>query len=173
MFAGNFAPRTWAFCEGQIQAISSNTALFSIIGTTYGGDGVSTFALPDLRGRAPIGAGSGPGLTPRVLGHKGGTPTNTMTVATMPSHEHAVMLSFNPTPDTPSPANAYLSGVSAGAVGSVTSTASAYNNDSGNPLAAASVTIANSGGNQAFNNMQPYMPMYYIICIYGIYPSRG
>src|SRR6187399_1257120 len=90
MFAGNFAPRGWAFCQGQILAISQNTALFSLLGTTYGGNGQTTFALPDLRGRVPVGTGQGPGLPTMDLGQVGGEPTHTLITTEMPAHQHAL-----------------------------------------------------------------------------------
>ncbi|WP_430974469.1 tail fiber protein, partial [Sunxiuqinia rutila] len=94
MFGGNFAPRNWAFCDGQLLAISSHTALFSLLGTTYGGDGRTTFALPDLRGRTPVHAGNGPGLSPRALGSKFGSEQTTLTTNNLPSHNHTVTVSF-------------------------------------------------------------------------------
>src|SRR5690349_7266038 len=90
MFAGNFAPRNWAFCSGQLMSIASNTALFSLLGTTYGGNGVTTFALPDLRGRQPVGTGQGPGLTNRILGEISGTETATLLITQLPAHTHTV-----------------------------------------------------------------------------------
>ena len=90
MFGGNFAPRGWAFCDGQLLAINTNQALFSLLGTTYGGDGRTTFGLPDLRGRVPVHPGTGPGLTQRRLGEKGGTETNTMNINQMPEHNHII-----------------------------------------------------------------------------------
>jgi microcystin-dependent protein len=90
MFGGTFAPRGWALCDGQLLSISTYTSLFSILGTTYGGDGRTTFALPDLRGRAPIHAGTGPGLSPKTLGQKGGTQTETLSIVQMPSHNHTI-----------------------------------------------------------------------------------
>ena len=90
MFAGNFAPRNWAFCDGQLLSVASNSALFSLVGTIYGGDGRTTFALPDMRGRTAIHAGSGPGLTPRSLGQRGGSETNSMTINQLPSHTHTI-----------------------------------------------------------------------------------
>tara|TARA_B100000965_G_C19489644_1_gene712418 strand:+ start:375 stop:923 length:549 start_codon:yes stop_codon:yes gene_type:complete len=172
MFGGNFAPRNWAFCNGQLLAISSNTALFSILGTTYGGDGRTTFALPDLRGRAAIHAGTGPGLTPRNLGARFGTETNVMTVAQMPSHNHLASGTFqlnaarNPQ-DSSNPA-----GNSLGA-------ASIYDSDiePNVTLKAGSVTgtvnVLNNGGGQPFNNIQPVEVINYIIALQGIFPSRN
>src|SRR5438105_10342167 len=90
LFGGNFAPRGWAFCNGQIMSIAQNTALFSLLGTTYGGDGITTFALPDLRGRAPVGQGQGPGLSNITLGEASGTESITLTIANMPGHNHTL-----------------------------------------------------------------------------------
>ncbi|MBD3756388.1 MAG: phage tail protein, partial [Gammaproteobacteria bacterium] len=96
MFAGNFAPRGWAFCDGQLLAVSQNDALFSLLGTIYGGDGRTTFGLPDMRGRIPVHQGSGPGLSPRRLGSKSGAETETLTVNQMPSHTHFFLADKNP-----------------------------------------------------------------------------
>src|SRR4051812_29571089 len=102
LFAGNFAPKNWAFCAGQIINIASNTALFSILGTTYGGNGTTTFALPDLRGRTIVGQGTGPGLSSYVLGQAGGTENDTLDISQMPAHVHPVaVVAANPATDTP------------------------------------------------------------------------
>ena len=183
-FAGNFAPRTWAFCEGQLLAISSHTALFSILGTTYGGDGRSTFALPDLRGRTMIGPGTGPGLTPRALGARGGSETNTLTTLQMPSHTHGSTATVSGTAALPAYAdeastdeaeNNYLANVA-----STDGNTKIYHTASdgatlghGIVTGTATVTIFNSGGSQPFNNMQPWLGIYYIICLTGIFPSRN
>ncbi len=156
MFAGNFAPRGWALCEGQLLPISSNQALFSILGTTYGGDGRTTFALPDLRGRVPIGPGNGPGLSSRRLGSKGGSETNTLTTNQLPSHGHNMPV-IEMHPDEPE--HHFEKGSK-----SVISVGNAANQ---------SVNTGNSGGNQSVNNMQPYLGVHYIICLQGIFPSRS
>ena len=153
MFAGNFAPRGWALCDGQILAISSNTALFSILGTTYGGDGRTTFALPDMRGRVSIHAGNGPGLTPRRLGQKGGSETNTLTNAQLPSHSHT-QPAGNTNPGTQ---------VVEGNQGAITSGATSNT----------TINTNTSGGSQAVNNIQPFQTVYYIICLQGTFPSRS
>ena len=171
MFGGNFAPRNWAFCDGQLLPIAQNTALFSILGTTYGGDGRTTFALPDLRGRAVIHEGSGPGLTFRMLGQRGGTETNTLNVAQMPSHSHLAVGTLHATNNTlaneRTPAGRNLAG---------NATNEQYTtNPADSPMAAnnVSVTVGNTGGNQSVNNMQPWATVNYIICLFGVYPSRN
>lgn len=172
MFGGNFAPRNWAFCNGQLLAISQNTALFSILGTIYGGDGRTTFALPDLRGRAPVHSGngsSGPGLSSRPLGSRGGSETNTLTTANMPSHNHNPQLRAESAPgSTGNPTNNLL--------GVVVTGADVY----APPVPAAEVNMSsdgivsnNVGGNQAINNMMPYQAVNYIIALFGIFPSRS
>ncbi len=175
MFAGNFAPRTWAFCEGQLLAISQNTALFSILGTTYGGDGRTTFGLPDLRGRAPIGPGSGPGLPTYRLGQKSGSPTNFLTVNQLPSHTHAVAANVSSGNATQ---NAATQGASIATPGSgegrsFTQTAGFNRSTPDVTLNGNSVIIGNTGGSQAVNNMQPFVGIYYIICLQGVFPSRS
>ncbi|MBW1298287.1 phage tail protein [Aquimarina litoralis] len=183
MFGGNFAPRAWAFCEGQLLAISQNDALFSIIGTTYGGDGRTSFALPDLRGRVPIGPGHGPGLTSRRQGQKGGTEYNILNVTQIPSHTHAIAvtnpgeitLPVNTSPgdeDEANPAAGVLANTGNDNFASSPTTGAKY---SGNniPVAGTQITIGNTGGNQSVNNMQPWLSTYYIICLQGIYPSRS
>ena len=157
MFGGNFAPRTWAFCEGQLLAISSNSALFSILGTTYGGDGRTTFALPDLRGRTAIQQGNGPGLSDRRLGQKGGTETNTHVLSNLPSHNHTVGV----------PTSTGAGGEAEGFLAA----ADIYAEDSNSTYAG--VTVTNAGSSQAVNNLQPYIAVNYIIALYGIYPSRS
>lgn len=186
MFAGNFAPRGWEFCQGQMLAIASNTALFSILGTTYGGDGRSTFALPDLKGRVAIQPGSGGGLSSYSLGQRGGAEFNTITIAQMPSHNHLVattasaqnvLLSTDPgvnsTPaagDVPAAAR-FGNGLGATPVKSY---GPATNTVNGQAIdVAAGVYVGNAGGNQQLNNLQPYLSINYIICVYGVFPSRS
>lgn len=159
MFGGNFAPRGWAMCNGQLLPISSNSALFSILGTTYGGDGVSTFGLPDLRGRAPVHAGQGPGLSNYALGEKTGTEAVTLTTAQIPSHTHAVQGNDEP-PNAQSPRNGLLGG------------ADIYNNRPAESAMDASA-VTSTGGGQAHSNIQPVLAVNYIIALEGLYPSRN
>jgi len=160
LFGGNFAPRGWALCDGQLLPISENTSLFSILGTTYGGDGRTTFALPDLRGRVPMHPGNGPGLTPRDLGQKLGEESVTLTVAQMPSHGHEMNVA-NVTADIDRPAGGMLGRTQ---IYTATATPTATLNPT---------TIANNGGNEAHDNMQPSLGINYIIALQGIYPSRS
>lgn len=185
MFAGNFAPRGWAFCNGQLLPISQNAALFSILGTTYGGDGRTTFALPDLRGRAPIHAGNGPGLTDRRLGSKGGQETVTLTVTQMPSHSHTIAAPANTSQhvllstdkavrvkpqagDVPAAMN-FGSGFSATPVKGYGPATNTVQGQTITPQLSAS----NTGGGQAHDNMPPYATVNYIIALVGIFPSRN
>ncbi len=162
MFAGNFAPRSWAFCEGQLLPIAQNTALFSILGTIYGGDGRTTFALPDLRGRSPISSGNGPGLPSYREGEKSGTPTNTLTVGQMPSHNHPTAIQVNTgAAGESNPQNQFL-----GAANRYAEAATAN-------AALGGVASGNSGGNQSVNNMQPFQAVNYIIALQGTFPSRN
>lgn len=162
IFAGNFAPRGWAFCDGQLLPVSQNTALFSLIGTTYGGDGRSTTALPDLQGSAPMHPGRGPGLTSRRLGQRGGVEIVTLSEAQMPNHTHTLQGAVarsgtgNPT------GNVYNRSVGAPAYHSTT-----------NLVAMAKETVLSSGGSQTHNNMQPFLAMNFIIALVGLYPSRS
>jgi microcystin-dependent protein len=185
-FAAGWAPRNWSTCQGQLLAISSNTALFSIIGCEYGGDCRTTFALPDLRGRAPIGQGTGPGLTPRVMSQRSGQEYVTLTQLEMPMHTHAgtlttasaipeysTDLAANETPaagNVPAKGN-YQSGI---ATNNVKSYGAATNLVQGAPLPiSGNVTIGQAGGSQSHNNMQPYLVINWIICLFGIFPSRN
>jgi microcystin-dependent protein len=172
MFAGNFAPRSWAFCQGQILSIAQNTALFSLLGTTFGGNGQTTFALPDFRGRVAVGTGQGPGLPAVNLGEMSGTPTTTLISTNMPAHTHTLsgavsMQANNDTAGlTDDATNKRL-----GASGNIFTAA---NGDLVNmaPLAS-TLAVGVAGGSQPFNNMQPYLGMNHIICLEGIYPSRN
>ena len=173
MFGGNFAPRTWALCEGQLLAISSNTALFSILGTTYGGDGRTSFALPDLRGRAAMGNKNGPGLTPRQLGQKSGQEVVQLNLLQIPSHNHASAVTVKVGTNT-DPAN-----LTDGA-GHVLASAGAnvYNAEAaedGEDLGGVTATseVGFTGGSQVHNNLQPYQVVNYIIALQGTYPSRS
>ncbi len=162
LFAGNFPPRGWAFCEGQILSIAQNTALFSLLGTTYGGNGQTTFALPDLRGRAPIHAGQGPGLTNRTLGEAAGEEYHALSSPEMPAHTHAAVAdSANGTTDAPQ--NMLPARNPAGIP--------AYGSGTGALLAPSAIQVA--GGSQPHNNMSPYLVISYCICLEGIYPSRN
>ena len=162
MFAGNFAPRGWAYCDGQLLAVSQNDALFSLLGTIYGGDGRTTFGLPDLRGRVPIHAGSGPGLSPRRLGAKAGSENVTMTVNQLPSHTHAMMASSNPATETRPGGNVTASDLAVDAY--------FENAPSAAPLASGAITSL--GGSRSHTNLQPFLCINFIIALFGIYPSR-
>ncbi|MCA8992079.1 MAG: phage tail protein [Planctomycetaceae bacterium] len=164
IFAGNFAPRGWSFCDGQTLPIAQNTALFSLLGTTYGGDGRTNFKLPDLQGSAPIHSGRGPGLTDRRLGEKGGAENVTLTVAQMPGHKHTATVSLQPGADD-DPTGNYLGGGGVAATLLYAANTAPANSD----LAA----LPNSGGNVAHNNMMPYLSLNFIIALVGLYPSRG
>lgn len=188
-FGGNFAPRAWAFCDGQLLSIAQNTALFSILGTTYGGDGRTTFALPDLRGRAPISAGTGPGLTTRKLGSRSGTETVTLNVLSMPSHTHFATTTTSGTSSADlkisSEGGTSGSPIEGGSLGvEAASSAFFYNSDAAptvklasgsisNIQTATSVTIGPTGGSQYHNNMQPYLTIHWVICLQGVFPSRS
>jgi microcystin-dependent protein len=171
MFGGSFAPRGWAFCEGQLLPISQYTALFSILGTTYGGDGRTTFGLPDLRGRAPIHAGHGPGLSDVRLGQKGGNEMTTLNVTNLPSHNHTGTISVGPDTNlTDAAVNNRLATEARGGGDALP----IYTSDAGNGnMAGDSVTIGNAGGNQAFSNRSPYLVISHIIALQGIFPSRS
>jgi microcystin-dependent protein len=162
MFAGNFAPRGWAFCDGQLLAVSQNDALFSLFGTIYGGDGRTTFGLPDLRGRIPVHAGHGPGLSERRLGAKYGAETVTLTVNQMPSHSHEPMqASTNP-------------GVVNDAMGNLPANSPSVDlwiED--NQLAVlASDSVSRVGGSRSHTNLMPFLCVHFIVALFGIYPSR-
>ncbi len=164
IFAGNFAPRGWALCDGQLLPISQFTALFSILGTTYGGNGRTTLALPNLQGRFPMHPGRGPGLTPRSLGEKIGSPEVTLIPSQIPSHTHTQQASTDPgTTGTPS-AEVIL--------------AAPAENDSvyGPPddlVNLASEVVGNTGGGAPHENRQPYLAMNFIIALQGLFPSRS
>jgi microcystin-dependent protein len=167
-FAGNFPPLAWAFCNGQLIPIAQNEALFSLIGTIYGGDGVNTFALPNLNSRVPVGTGQGPGLSNVDLGQMAGTESVTLLSSQMPMHSHPV-LSSTPAADT-STATAPSSGVAKGPVSLGAGQSNGYG-AADTQLAPPSLGL--SGGNQPHNNMQPFLGMNFIICVEGIYPSRN
>lgn len=187
LFGGNFAPRGWMFCQGQILSIAQNSALFSLLGITYGGNGQTTFALPDLRGRAPIGAGQGPGLPPYQYGQLGGAPTTTLLITNMPAHNHLATvngLQATPAASTaaattnipgPSLVPAVLPRIGSGP--SATSIKGYAPADNTTTLAAGtvtgSVTIEVAGGSQPFSIQNPYLAMNYIIAVEGIFPSRN
>lgn len=160
MFASNFAPRGWAFCSGQLLPIAQNTALFSLLGTTYGGDGRVTFALPDLRGRMPMHAGQGQGLSPRTLGEMSGEPTHTLSLSEMPSHSHPLNGTAAGTIGTPGATVALAGGVKA------------YRSPASNPVVMAA-GLSPTGGGQAHENRQPYLGVSFIIAMQGIFPSRN
>jgi microcystin-dependent protein len=160
MFAGNFAPTGWAVCNGQLIPIAQNTALFSLLGTTYGGNGTTNFALPNLQGRAPMHPGQGPSLSPRVLGEQGGEESVTLLASEMPDHNHP----FAP-------------------VGAAATTGVPTNNVSlaqtavGNNIYGLAADLQSlgtpSGGSQPHNNMQPYLTLNFIIALQGIFPPRA
>ncbi len=163
MFAGNFAPRGWAFCDGQLLATSQNDALFSLLGTIYGGDGRTTFGLPEMRGRVPVHQGTGPGLSQRRLGARYGAETETLTTSQLPSHNHGGTLQAN---------NGSAS--SADPVGNVPANANTtvYTSEDIDTNFS-SQAIANEGGSSSHNNLMPALCINFIIALVGIYPSRN
>jgi microcystin-dependent protein len=171
LFAGNFAPRGFALCQGQLLSIAQNQALFAILGTTYGGDGVATFGLPDLRGRAPIGAGQGQGLSSIILGQIGGKENVSLTLNNLPAHNHTCVVTVKAASD--------------GRPGSDTPAGQALDSGSGKtlysgatpdtPMAAGMATaqLAPSGGSQPFSIRKPYLGLNYCIATQGVFPSRN
>lgn len=174
IFGGNFAPVGWFMCNGQILAISQYQALFSLIGTTYGGNGVTTFALPNLQSRAPIGMGQGPGLSYRAQGEMAGTENNTLLIPNIPPHNHPATLSVNNTDAGQGAATPGVSIATPGTLSGRTFTPTlGYNTATPNTvLNQASVVTGLTGQGLPVNNMQPFIAMNYIICWQGIYPSR-
>lgn len=167
MFGGNFAPKFHAFCNGQLLSIASNTALFSILGTYYGGNGTSNFALPDLRGRFPIGQGDGPGLSSQVIGEMQGTPTVQLLSSNLPSHTHTLQAT------TASASSATPGGNIWAVAGSRRSTVNLYTAAAGTAPTMAAQALAVNGGNLPHNNQSPYLAISFIIALQGIYPSRN
>jgi microcystin-dependent protein len=170
IFAGNFAPTGWALCQGQLMAISQNTALFSLLGTNYGGDGKSTFALPNLQNCAPMSFGQGPGLTDRVLGETGGSPNVTVLQSEMPAHSHLFNAVSNPGTTTEA-ANSWLGIGQSGPPNQATKAfvyESASVNTQMNGLA-----IGPAGSSFPHNNLMPYLGLTFIIALQGIFPARN
>lgn len=171
LFAGNFAPRNWAQCNGQLMSIAQNTALFSLFGTTYGGDGKTTFALPDLRGRIPSHYGQGPGLSPTVLGEAQGMENNTLNILNLPPHTHtttgtvSVACNSGDEADQPSPAGGYFRQTPG--INTYAGSSNAVMGPS-----ASTVTIGVAGMNAPINNLQPTLAMTYIVCTAGVFPQR-
>lgn len=185
LWAGTYAPRGWVFCQGQLLSISQFSAVFSLVGTVYGGDGRTTFGLPDLRGRVPVGAGQSPGTSLYQLGQQGGTEAATLTISNMPTHTHTVTVT-SPTISgklmaykgrgalTADPAGAVLSQPSTG--NEIYSTSSS-NTDMGSTalsitLTGGGVTLANTGSSMPFNILQPYTCVNYIFALEGLFPPR-
>jgi microcystin-dependent protein len=170
MFAGTFAPRFWAYCNNQLISISSNTALFAILGTTYGGNGQTTFALPDMRSRMALGTGQGPGLPSVQLGQLSGTPTATLLANNMPAHSHSLLL-------TVTPQGAGSGTLGTDPTGRVPGPGNFYSSDTAEVVnmapATSNLTVGSAGGSQPFSIMPPYLGMNFIICMFGIFPSRN
>jgi microcystin-dependent protein len=158
LFAGNFPPRDYMFCDGRVLRIATFPTLFTILGTTYGGDGRRTFALPDLRGCVPVGAGDAPGLSSYLRGERGGEETHTLVLSELPAHNHGVNAVGN-APNVGSPTN------------SMPANGSFYNNGT-STTTMNRLMIAPAGGNRPHNNIQPYLSLHYIICVAGTMPSH-
>jgi len=165
IFPFNFAPRGWAWCDGQLLPLSQNTALFSLLGTTYGGNGKSNFALPDLQGRAPMHPGQGPGLSLHDLGETGGSETVSLLESEIPAHSHAMRAS-NDAATTNAPAGATISRPF-GRGNNI------FNAAVANLVSMAPETLAPTGGDQPHNNLQPYLTFYFCIALQGVFPPRG
>src|SRR6478609_2582952 len=167
MFGGDFPPKGWALCQGQSLSIAQNTALFSLLGTTYGGNGTTTFALPDLRGRAPIHLGQGPGLSNRVIGQLGGAEAVTLTLSQLPAHVHT---SIGTAPASGQPATETDP---AGHVFAVPADGSSAYATSSNAQLGGVETSGSSGGSQPHENLQPYLCVNFIIATEGVFPSQN
>lgn len=164
IFPFNFAPKGWAFCNGQLMPLSQNTALFSLLGTTYGGDGKSNFALPDLQGRTPMHPGQGPGLSLRDLGEQSGSETVTLLESEIPVHSHSMAAATDPA-EAPSPSPNRTPARPRGGA--------AYQTDSSSNLVEmAPQTLAVTGSDAPHNNMQPYLTFYFCIALTGVFPPR-
>lgn len=163
IFPFNFAPRGWAWCDGQLLPLSQNTALFSLLGTTYGGNGKSNFALPDLQGRAPMHWGQGPGLSLHDLGETGGTETVSLLESEIPAHAHSWLASVDDGDlTTPAPTRAYARSING----------LAYAPSTNPQVIMAQQALAPAGGDQPHNNLQPYLTFYFCIALQGVYPPR-
>ncbi len=161
IFSFGFAPKNWALCNGQLLPINQNQALFSLLGTTYGGNGINTFALPNLQGRTPMHTGTAPGGSQYVIGQTAGEVNHTLLLSEMPAHNHQAIASSNaPTASTPA-SNFWASNTSYTPYGNLLTQTMAAN------------AIGNAGGSQAHNNMAPYLTLNICICLYGIFPSRN
>jgi microcystin-dependent protein len=158
----NFAPIGWSFCSGQLISIAQNTALFSLIGTTFGGNGTTNFGLPNLQGKAPMQSGQGPGLSLRNLGETGGTATVTLLSTEMPSHTHGVVAATVDIADSNVPTNNNIGKASTQIFNTV-----------GTQVPMSVSTISSVGGNQPHNNMMPYLVMNFCIAMQGVYPPRS
>jgi microcystin-dependent protein len=164
IFPFNFAPKGWAFCDGQILPLSQNTALFSLLGTTYGGDGKSNFALPDMQGRAPMHPGQGPGLSLHDLGETGGSDTVSLLESEIPSHSHQLRAEIVDAADNHAPSSAKAMGPSAGGM--------VYQTNATNLVSLADNALAPAGGDQPHNNLMPYLTLNFCIALQGVYPPR-
>jgi microcystin-dependent protein len=162
IFPFNFAPRGWAWCDGQLMPISQNTALFSLLGTTYGGDGKSTFALPDLQGRSPLQHGQGPGLSTRWLGENGGAAEVTLSADQMPGHAHGLQAGTSAASGSPE----------GGSLANVANGAAAYRMPGRATKLMAADSVATAGGGAPHNNRPPYLALYFCIAMQGVYPPR-
>ncbi|MDE1462243.1 phage tail protein [Spartinivicinus poritis] len=161
IFAGNFAPVHWAFCDNNLIPVTENGALFSLLGNRYGGDGRSTFALPDMRGRLPVNQGTGPGLTPRSMGERMGVEEVTLTIPQMPSHTHQLQASNNPA-DSIEPQSRVLANGQP-----------IYSSSNANLVAMSPSQVGKTGGDQPHNNVMPFLCVNFIIALQGIYPQRN
>jgi microcystin-dependent protein len=163
IFPFNFAPRGWAWCDGQLLPLSQNTALFSLLGTTYGGDGKSNFALPDLQGSAPMHPGQGPGLSLHALGEQGGSETVTLLESEIPAHSHSLGAQTTPLGGSATAAGNTYNRPASGLL---------YDTTSLSPVTMAPETLAPAGGDQPHNNLQPYLTFYFAIAMQGVFPPR-